>query len=117
MLKKITIQTTMKFQRKDFAYILVMVILGGVLVYYISKGPLFIMELFFPKHIVLVNPENIEALIIAHGQSLDTITQLLLKGESVNPCLLAKFLEQDALLIDQFTSCLVENGFLTSKTQ
>jgi hypothetical protein len=107
----------MKFQRKDFAYILVMVILGGVLVYYISKGPLFIMELFFPKHIVLVNPENIEALIIAHGQSLDAITQLLLKGESVNPCLLAKFLEQDALLVDQFTSCLVENGFLTSKTQ
>jgi hypothetical protein len=107
MLKKITIQNTMKFQRKDFAYILVMLILGGVLVFYISKGPLFFMELFFPKHIVLVNPENIEALIIAHGQSLDTITQLLL----------AKFLEQDALLVDQFTSCLVENGFLTSKTQ
>ena len=88
-----------------------------VLVFYISKGPLFFMELLFPNHIVVVNPESVEALIIAHGQSLDGITQLLLKGESVNPCLLAKFLKEDALLVDQLTSCLVENGFLTSKTQ
>lgn len=84
-------------------------------VFSILKGPLFFMKTFFPEHIITVDSRLIKSLIVSRDQAFDKVTQLILKKECVNPCLLAKFLQDNALLIDLLTSPLVENGSLIAK--
>lgn len=98
-----------------FFFVTVIFVIIGVYFFLIMKGPLFLVGTLFPECIVEADPRLVETLLVSRGQSLNEITQILLAEKSINPCLLANFLKEDALLIDLLSSTLIEHGFLVTK--
>lgn len=102
-------------EKKTVILLGIIVFLLGSIIFFMVSGPFLIMELFFPGNIIPVDVVCIDDLFVLRTNKIVEISDLILAGEKVSPCLLSQFIELDMELNAMMQSFIVEEGFLVAK--
>ena len=102
-------------KKKTTVLFSIIVVLFFLIFLLIFSGPLLIMELFYSGNIIPVDVELIDGLFVERTNKFIQISNLVLAGDKVTPCLLSEFIQLDMELNAKMQSCIVEEGFLVIK--
>jgi hypothetical protein len=73
------------------------------------------MEWFYSGNIIPVDVELIDGLFVERTNKFIEISNIVLAGDKVTPCLLSEFIQLDMELNAKMQQCIVEEGFLVIK--